>query len=291
MTGDLISSGPRKKIVNSNEDGDEHDASCATNHERYGCARLRSTMDVSELEVYKQQLSQVSTALQSDGANQDLIDLRNELSNLIRLTQSHASCSSSAARTHRCEPLPSSSWSHTHSSDSVEQNSSRSMFQVAHHVSARYAPDNHRAAVLHDTDCAPYTAYGHQQVLQENHIHPPPLESNNIDAPPPPPPPPPVPFSTEATRAPPPPPPPSLAAIDERAQRKHRNEKKLARREHKSAVQQQKASSWLKFASQASKNKALKPSIFSTSDDPYAKVGVNKRAHAHANPPDKHAPA
>lgn len=59
--------------------------------------------------------------------------------------------------------------------------------------------------------------------------------------------------------------------MDERAQRKHRNDKKLLRREQKTVAQLEKAASWQKFA----QKKTLKKSIFSTSEDPYAKVGVN----------------
>lgn len=79
--------------------------------------------------------------------------------------------------------------------------------------------------------------------------------------------------------------------MDERALKKHRTEKKLARREQKSALQVEKAASWQKFASKATKNKTLKKSMFGTSDDPYAKVGVGvnhaKNAPSH---PSKSGP-
>ncbi|SPO32748.1 related to splicing factor SPF30 [Ustilago trichophora] len=108
------------------------------------------------------------------------------------------------------------------------------------------------------------------------------------------PPPPPPPSDTLPPPPPPPPPPPSDGPMDERALKKHRNEKKLQRREQKSAIQIEKAASWQKFASKATKNKTLKKSIFGTSDDPYAKVGISdakKSANASASVPAKDTPS
>ena len=254
----------------------------------------------SELELYNLQLDQVSSALSKDPNNQDLLDLRSELENLIRLTHSLAAQSSSTS-----SPAASSSKASTKPRDAE--------FKVGQEVLAKYSADGkfypaRVEAVEASTRLrVRYHGYGNSEVLPPSQIKaitapppsasqtstatastpPPPPPSSSPYPPPPPPatlpsPPPPLPAPTPSSSYPPPPPPPPPPPMDERAIRKHRNDKKLLRREHKSQLQAQKATDWQNFASKATRNKTLKKSIFGTSDDPYAKVGVTKPTPKHA---------
>ncbi|SPO30284.1 related to splicing factor SPF30 [Ustilago trichophora] len=327
-------------------------------------------MDESELELYRLQLTQVSSALEGNPDNAELQELKKELENLIQLTQSlvqsdAAQPSSSIASTSvsasapALAPRPEPSSVHEQSKNtggshgvaspppgpqasvSVQDGSSargasnarmRRAFSTGQEVLARYSADNRFypariVAVAGDPAnlmfTVVYKGYGNTEMLpatslkpiqphppapapvspsfdvsSSTHLSPPPSPSPpppqssastshigpSFPQPPPPPPPtetitssytpppPPPPFNT----LPPPPPPPATGGpMDERALKKHRNEKKLQRREQKSAIQIEKAASWQKFATKATKNKTLKKSIFGTSRDPYAKVGIS----------------
>ncbi|GAC98358.1 hypothetical protein PHSY_005951 [Pseudozyma hubeiensis SY62] len=289
-------------------------------------------MDSSELELYKLQLSQVTTALEADPSNQDLTNLRDELTNLIQLTESLVGSTSGTSQNGPSTTQPNA----IRKSDVGKRaEDARVRFHSGQEVLAKYSADGkfypaEIVAVLERGRVkVRYAGYGNEEVVQEKDVKaastsgsappppaavppstepappPPPSHSTTSNPPPPPPPsapdtsshapPPPLPSSTlehpsppppppSSDPQPPPPPPPSSSSsdattyqpLDERAQRKHRNDKKLARREHKSLMQQEKTASWQKFASKATKNKTLKKSIFGTSDDPYAKVGVTK---------------
>ncbi|KAJ9475302.1 Tudor domain-containing protein [Pseudozyma hubeiensis] len=290
-------------------------------------------MDNSEVELYKLQLSQVTTALEADPSNQDLTNLRDELTNLIRLTESLVGSTSGASQDAPSTPKRSVS---RKLDVGKRADDTRVRFHVGQEVLAKYSADGkfypaEIVAVLERGKVkVRYAGYGNEEVVQEKDVKvastsgsapppppaavppstepappPPPSHSTTSNPSPPPPPsapdtsshpPPPPPLSSTfehpspppppptSDLQPPPPPPPSSSSytatpyqpLDERAQRKHRNDKKLARREHKSLLQQEKTASWQKFASKATKNKTLKKSIFGTSDDPYAKVGVTK---------------
>ncbi|TKY90201.1 hypothetical protein EX895_000199 [Sporisorium graminicola] len=295
-------------------------------------------MDSSELELYALQLDQVSTALEKDPSNQDLVQLKSELENLISLTHSLAE-TKPQTKAVAADEVSSSQPRGTGSMGGgggggekrADADPGRARYRVGQQVMARYTADRKLyPAVVEavrggDMYTVKYTGYGNQEVLAASELKPntsstslpppppqpdlastpssqpppPPLTASHpspplpppssTSTPPPPPPPtsltqaPPPPPSSSSTHPAPPPPPPSppLPAapplpMDERALRKHRNEKKLVRREHKSQLQQDKAASWQKFASKATQNKTLKKSIFGTSDDPYAKVGVSK---------------
>ncbi|PWY96888.1 hypothetical protein BCV70DRAFT_203355 [Testicularia cyperi] len=71
---------------------------------------------------------------------------------------------------------------------------------------------------------------------------------------------------------------PDLTAREEKARKKLKNEKKLLRREEKQAISIEKAATWQKFAAKATKKGSLRDpnkSIFRTSENPYARVGVS----------------
>ncbi|CBQ69725.1 conserved hypothetical protein [Sporisorium reilianum SRZ2] len=254
-------------------------------------------MDETELELYTLQLDQVASALAKDPANQDLVQLKAELENLIRLTRSLVEPATQDTASSSSSSQPRGTSDSSRAGRQADTRAERCRYSVGQQVMARYSADGKLyPAVVEAIEGGGrvrvrYEGYGNSEVLAESavqastsgppppHAPPPPPQASTATPPPPPPPPssaplpaPPPPSSTPY----PPPPPPPTAPLDDRALRKHRNEKKLVRREHKSQVQQQKAASWQKFASKATKNKTLKKSIFGTSDDPYAKVGVSK---------------
>ncbi|CDU22130.1 related to splicing factor SPF30 [Sporisorium scitamineum] len=264
-------------------------------------------MDSSELELYALQLNQVSSALEQDPSNQDLVQLKFELENLIRLTRSlvEPSTASKAAKDEPSSSQPRSSRSRGEGGEGKDAGDAERMpFGVGKQVVARYSADGKfYPAVVEAVQGGGryrvrYTGYGNSEVLAGSELKPsttnapppPPSEydtasSSHPPSPPPPstaePLPPPPPTHSHPSLPPPPPssstPPPPPTPLDEQTLRKHRNSKKLIRREHKSQLQQEKAASWQKFANKAAKNKTLKKSIFGTSDDPYAKVGVSKK--------------
>lgn len=237
----------------------------------------------SDLETYKEQLAQVESALSSDPSNSELSTLKAELENLISLTQSLASSSSSVPSAEDVAPPP------PPAKAKAKAEAQSQPFASGQEVLARYSDGRMypaRIITISGDPSSPlytvvYKGYGNTEMLPSSslkHMHsaPPASAPSAASAEPsigpsatPPPPP------EDNSNAPPPPPPTAPGAgADEKAKRKYRNEKKLARRDEKTAIQVEKAASWQKFASKTKGGK--KESIFRTSDDPYAKVGVRK---------------
>lgn len=250
----------------------------------YRTARETSTMD-SELETYQAQLSQVDTALSSDPTNAELLTLKGELENLISLTKSlaAASTSSSSASTDHAAPTQP-----TQKKPIARRETESVGYITGQEVLARYSDGRMypaRIVSIAGDPASPiytvvYKGYGNTEMLSASSLrplhshHPPPLSERSTASTVTPPPPP----SNDDNTPPPPPPTAPGAGADDKAKKKYRNEKKLARREEKSAIQIEKAASWQKFA--AKKKGGIKESIFRTSDDPYAKVGVTKSSSA-----------
>lgn len=251
-------------------------------------------MDDSELALYKSQLEQVSTALESDPDNDELQTLKVELENLISLTQSlvHSTAPDSSSITTRddtgaptqAEPRDTATPAQVEpkqANGGKKHAAEGGTFASGQEVLARYSSDGRfypaRIVAIAGDPASPlytvvYKGYGNTEMLPSTSL-------KSISSHPPPPPPP---ASTSTPVGPPPPAeaphPPPPKPMDEKAYKKHRNEKKILRREEKSALQVEKAASWQKFASKATKTKVLKSkSIFQTSDDPYAKVGISKQ--------------
>lgn len=215
----------------------------------------------AEIEAYNLQLAQVETALQNDPDNAELGTLKAELENLIALTRSLLPSGST--------PPP--------AAKPAAPRAKRPAFSTGQEVLARYPADSRFypariVAVAGQADNPMYTVvykgYGNTEILPLSALK---HFANHHD----PPPPPPVPAASTST---PPPPPPTTAPPDPDAERKKaRTEKKLARREVKQAEAVAKTASWQNFARKATAKGSLKQpdkSIFKTSANPYAKVGV-----------------
>lgn len=239
-------------------------------------------MNASELELYKTQLAQATTALKSDPDNADLQNLKSELENLISLTQSlvesTTDVTSQAQHAGPSQPAPQlqqARW----------KGREKAQFTTGQEVLARYSADREFypariVAVAGDPASPTYTVvykgYGNTDMVKasalkpikpvsEPHQPPSPASSSGHPAPPPPPssstsdlPPSPPPADMSSTPSfgptlPPPPPtsssqPPTAPPMDDKQRKKYRNQKKLARREEKLAIQSSKAASWQKFA-------------------------------------------
>ncbi|SNX87645.1 uncharacterized protein MEPE_06355 [Melanopsichium pennsylvanicum] len=205
-------------------------------------------MDESELDIYKLQLSQVTTALQSDPDNVDLQSLKGELDNLINLTKSllaqssasksdkidtpasiivEASDSSLEHKTGLNDPSQPLALAHP----SQETKTEEARFTAGQEVLARYSADGkfypaRIVTVTGDPENLTYTVvykgYGNTETLPFSSLRhlqshgpkspPPPSSAADIQIPPPPPPlAAPSFFSSStsiSTRLPPPPPPP-----------------------------------------------------------------------------------
>ncbi|CCF49232.1 hypothetical protein NDA11_000012 [Ustilago hordei] len=175
-------------------------------------------MDASELELYKTQLAQATTALKSDPDNADLQNLKSELENLISLTQSlvesTTDVTSQAQHAGASQPAP-------RLQQVRRKGREKAQFTTGQEVLARYSADREFypariVAVAGDPASPTYTVvykgYGNTDMVKasalkpiepvsEPHQPPSPASSSGHPAPPPPP--------SSSTSDPPPPPPPA----------------------------------------------------------------------------------
>ncbi|GAK66673.1 uncharacterized protein PAN0_014c4896 [Moesziomyces antarcticus] len=232
-------------------------------------------MDAAELEAFETQLADTESALRSDPDNADLKALRDELVNLIQLSKSIPTDDANEPPPPPPEPSPPPPPSAPSGSRMYAGPSQR--FTVGQQVNALYSDRRWYPARIVSLSGDPanplctvvYTGYGNSETLPSSSLKPLPAQPQDPTPPPPPPP------SDSALPPPPPPPEPRPPGpLDDKARKKMRTEKKIARREHQSAIAQAKATSWQNFSA---KSKSLpKNSMFRTSDDPYARVGISK---------------
>ena len=217
-------------------------------------------MDKADLEQYQLQLSQVETALEADPSNTELSELRNELKQLIDLTeQALAQASSSkAAETSRksASATPSHSWSA--GDECLAKYSGDGQWYPARITSVGGSESNRVYSIV-------FKGYNTTELVKASELKG--LTSaylNNSDSS--------NPYSNGAagkrklTKA----------EEEEKARKKARNEKKVEARAVKAREQNEKKATWQKFTKKAEK-KGINiagvsgTSIFKTPDNPLGK--------------------
>ncbi|KDN38927.1 hypothetical protein K437DRAFT_259225 [Tilletiaria anomala UBC 951] len=246
-------------------------------------------MDVSDLESYREQLTQVIDALSLDPNRQDLLDLKAELENLITLTeelvaQQQKSSSSSAANGKPKAPLGSSTsssaaavavandLSSTGYSSGVAppvcasfSQSERFKFSAGDECLAKYAGDSKwypaRITSIGGSAVNPvysivFKGYNNTEQVSSADIKPT--------------------KEALAKRAA-----PQLTPEEEelQAKKKRKAEKRVEKTQSKNVEAKEKQAAWQKFATKGAKKGYAIPgakgkSMFATPDDPLSKVGV-----------------
>ncbi|KAI5898097.1 hypothetical protein GGG16DRAFT_83839 [Schizophyllum commune] len=211
-------------------------------------------MDKADLEQYQLQLSQVETALEADPSNTELSELRNELKQLIDLTeQALAQASSSkAAETSRksASATPSHSWSA--GDECLAKYSGDGQWYPARITSVGGSESNRVYSIV-------FKGYNTTELVKAAEIKP--LPANHQSAP-----------ITGKRKL-------SKTEEEERERKKKKNEKKLEVRAQKAKEQVAKQATWQKFTKKAEKKGVniagvSGTSIFKTPDNPMGRVGV-----------------
>ncbi|CAO1613840.1 unnamed protein product [Sympodiomycopsis kandeliae] len=242
----------------------------------------------SDLQTYKTQLAQVNEALEADPSNTELQTLRDELNNLITLTESlvkdqaRSSSSSNGAKTQN-------------DSSTAAPQPPRAL-KAGDDCTAKYSGDGRwypaRVTAVSGSAQDPvysvlFTGYNNSEMVRSHDIRANasmPSASRSVPA---------ASTATSSTTS------TSATSADasssskkrstvstptltpeeeaERERKRKRNEKKSESRETKAQEASNKANSWQKFAKKGAKKGygiAGEKSMFKTPDDPYAKVGV-----------------
>ncbi|EPQ60756.1 hypothetical protein GLOTRDRAFT_113301 [Gloeophyllum trabeum ATCC 11539] len=216
-------------------------------------------MDKADLETYQVQLSQVELALQADPTNTELSSLREELKELINLTQAAIAQAEASASS------KSESRKHAHASSSAH------VWSAGDECLGKYSGDGqwYPAKVISVGGSAEkrvysivFKGYNNTELVEGSSLKPLPPNYNSAG-----------PSSSSLKRK------LTKAEEEEKEKKKKKNEKKLEAKAAKAKEQMQKQQTWQKFAKKAEK-KGINiagvsgTSIFKTPDNPLGKVGV-----------------
>ncbi|KAH9486866.1 Survival of motor neuron-related-splicing factor 30 [Psilocybe cubensis] len=214
-------------------------------------------MDRTDLETYQVQLSQVEVALSADPTNTELASLRDELKELIELSQAaiaqaEAAASSSKSESRKATSTPTHVWSA--GDDCLAKYSGDGAWYPARITSVGGATENRVYSIV-------FKGYNSTELVKANEIKPLPPNYANTTAP-----------SANKRKL-------SKAEEEERERKKKKNEKKLENKAAKAKEQMAKQATWQKFAKKSEKKGVHLPgvagtSIFKTPDNPLGKVGV-----------------
>jgi len=221
-------------------------------------------MDRKELETYQVQLSQVELALVSEPDNADLTSLRNELKELIALTEQ------SIAQAERRPPAPKAPSSGTEGRKGSSLASSA--FQPGDEVLAKYSGDNawYPARITsvggsddHRVYSVVFKGYNSTELLQSSALKTLPAGHGQNSA---------GPSSGIGGKR-------KADEDADKERKKKKNEKKAEVRAVKAKEQSNKQASWLKFAKKSEKKGTpiaglAGTSIFKTPENPHGRVGV-----------------
>jgi len=222
-------------------------------------------MDRKELETYQVQLSQVELALSADPSNAELTSLRDELKELIALTETAlAQIEGAAASTSTppTKPKP--------SADSHSKKSNHPSFAAGDECLAKYSGDGAwypaRITSIGGSEenrvySVAFRGYDSTELVAANGLKPLPPNSQLAG------------LSSSSKRK------LTKEEEDERERKKKKNEKKLETRAAKAKEQNNKQAAWQKFAKKGEK-KGIHiagiqgSSIFKSPDNPHGRVGV-----------------
>ena len=210
-------------------------------------------MDKTDLETYQVQLSQVEQALVADPDNAELKDLRNELKELIELTQAalaqqQAATSSSKAESSRKAAVATTTRTWAAGDECLAKYSGDSQWYPARITSVGGSTDNRVYSVM-------FKGYNSTELLNATQLKP--LPANHQSA---------GPSAGNKRKL-------SKAEEEERERKKKKNEKKLEVKAAKAKEQAEKQHSWQKFAKKSEKKGihiagVSGTSIFKTPDNP-----------------------
>ncbi|KZT75191.1 hypothetical protein DAEQUDRAFT_761135 [Daedalea quercina L-15889] len=215
-------------------------------------------MDNTDLETYQVQLEQVEQALATDPENAELKDLRNELKELIELTQAavaqQEAASSSKAESSRKAAAVSTARTWSAGDECLAKYSGDSQWYPARITSVGGSTDNRVYSVM-------FKGYNSTELVNATQIKA--LPPNHQSAGP----------SAGNKR--------KLTKVEEeeRERKKKKNEKKVEAKAAKAKEQTEKQQSWQKFAKKSEKKGihiagVSGTSIFKTPDNPLGRVGV-----------------
>ncbi|KAF9069105.1 hypothetical protein BDP27DRAFT_1223097 [Rhodocollybia butyracea] len=212
-------------------------------------------MERADLETYQVQLSQVEAALQAEPDNIELASLRDELQELINLTQ-QALAQSEEALPSKAESsrkvssyTPTATWSA--GDECMAKYSSDGAWYPARITSVGGSEQNRVYTVV-------FKGYNSTEQAKASDLKPLPLNYSSSAA------------SLKRKHE----------TDEEKERKKKKNEKKLEIRAAKAKEQNQKQATWQKFAKKSEKKKnvhiagVVGTSIFKTPDNPLGKVGV-----------------
>ncbi|PPQ88605.1 hypothetical protein CVT25_010181 [Psilocybe cyanescens] len=214
-------------------------------------------MDRTDLETYQVQLSQVEVALSADPTNTELASLRDELKELIELTQAaiaqaEAAASSSKSESRKATSTPTHAWSA--GDDCLAKYSGDGAWYPARITSVGGATENRVYSIV-------FKGYNSTELVKANEVKPLPPNYANTTAP-----------SANKRKL-------SKIEEEEKEKKKKKNEKKLENKAAKAKEQMAKQATWQKFAKKSEKKGVHLPgvagtSIFKTPDNPLGRVGV-----------------
>jgi len=224
-------------------------------------------MDATEIESYTYQLAQVKRELVKDPNNPELISLRDEIENLLKLVQDLQSQGvgpePSTSKSERPTPKagPSQQKTQAKSANTSTAESSSVTFRAGDDVMARYGNNakfypGRIISIGGSSENPIYTVRFRGYDSTELVVH------TDIKA-----------ISEQKKRA-------LQTEIDvERDRKRKRNEKKVENKQAKAAEQVDKQKAWQKFATKGTKKGIVIPgvagsSMFRSPDNPYGKVGV-----------------
>lgn len=232
------------------------------------CTVTLSSMNAADLETYQVQLSQVELALSSDPSNAELVSLRSELQELIRLTQlaldqaAAASSSKAADGSRKAAALAQVQHNWSAGDDCLAKYSGDGAWYPARIVALGGSAEKRVYSIV-------FKGYNTTELVQASEIKP--LPPNYATT---------APSSSSGKR--------KLTKVeeDEREKKKKKNEKKLEIRAAKAKEQVQKQAVWKKFAKKAEKKGVqiagvAGTSIFKTPDNPLGKGECRSKLSNH----------
>ncbi|EPT03953.1 hypothetical protein FOMPIDRAFT_1114482 [Fomitopsis schrenkii] len=215
-------------------------------------------MDKADLETYQVQLSQVEQALAADPDNAELTDLRNELKELIELTQAalaqQTAASSSKVESSRKAVVATATRTWAAGDDCLAKYSGDGQWYPARITSVGGSTDNRVYSVM-------FKGYNSTELLNSTQLKPLPAAYQSAG-----------PSAGNKRKL-------SKAEEEERERKKKKNEKKLESKAAKAKEQAEKQHSWQRFAKKSEKKGihiagVSGTSIFKTPDNPLGRVGV-----------------
>lgn len=207
-------------------------------------------MDRTDLETYQVQLSQVEAALSADPSNAELASLRDELKELIELSEAAIAqaeaASSSKAESRKATATPSHAWAA--GDDCLAKYSGDGAWYPARITSVGGATENRVYSIV-------FKGYNSTELVKANEIKPLPPNYSTATAP-----------SANKRKL-------SKAEEEEKEKKKKKNEKKLEVKAAKAKEQMAKQATWQKFAKKSEKKGVhiagvSGTSIFKTPDNP-----------------------